>query len=201
MAESAREMREWLSTARAGSREALGRALDSYRNYLLRVAQRELDPELRAKGAASDLVQDTFLEAQRDFAQFQGDSGAELRAWLSRLLVNNVCNFSRRFRDTDKRAIDREVTLVREGSSDAGGDPQATTSSPSAQAIKRELAESLQQSLTQLTQDYRRVIELRYLEERSFEEIGRLTGRSPDAARKLWARAIERLGQEWKGQL
>lgn len=200
MAESARDMSEWLTTARAGSLEALGQALDSCRNYLLRVAQRELGPELRAKGGASDLVQETFLEAQRDFAQFQGSSEVELRAWLSRLLVNNVCNFSRRFRDTDKRAIDREVSLRRDASSEGFGGPQAATPSPSAHAMEQELAQELQRSLARLPEDYRRVIELRFLEERSFEEIGRLTGRSPDAARKLWARAIERLGQEWKGQ-
>jgi RNA polymerase sigma-70 factor (ECF subfamily) len=47
-----------------------------------------------------------------------------------------------------------------------------------------------------LPDDYRRVIELRYLEEQSFEEIGARMQRSADAARKLWARAVERLQQE-----
>jgi RNA polymerase sigma-70 factor (ECF subfamily) len=192
-------MSQWLISARAGSREALGQALDHCRNYLLRVAQRELDPGLRAKGGASDLVQETFLEAQRDFGQFQGVSEPELRAWLCRLLVNNVCNFSRRYRDTDKRAIDREVAIERDGSK-VGDGPQAATPSPSKQAMDHEQAEALRESLARLPEDYRRVIELRFLEERSFEEIGRLTNRSPDAARKLWARAIERLGEEWKGR-
>ena len=143
MAESAREFGEWLTTARAGSLESLGHALDSCRNYLLRAAQRELDPDLRAKGGASDLVQETFLEAQRDFAQFQGSSEAELRAWLSRLLVNNVHNFTRRFRGTDKRAIDREVALRRDGSSEGVGvaAPPAATPSPSAQAMQQEMAQ------------------------------------------------------------
>src|SRR5260370_27853733 len=100
-------MGDWLTSARAGSREALGQALDCCRNYLLKVAQRELDPDLRAKGGASDLVQETFLEAQRDFAQFQGSSEVELRAWLSRLLVNNVCNFSRRLREPPQRPLPR----------------------------------------------------------------------------------------------
>jgi RNA polymerase sigma-70 factor (ECF subfamily) len=200
MAEPAWELSHWLTAARAGSREALGHALDSCRHHLLRLAERELDPELRAKGGASDLVQETFLEAQRDFAQFQGASEAELRAWLARLLFNNVCNFSRRFRDTDKRAIEREVKLGRDGSSQGVGGPQAATPSPSTQAMEHEVAQALQRALSRLPDDYRRVIELRYLNEHSFEEIGRLMSRSPDAARKLWARAIERLGEEWKGR-
>ena len=57
----------------------------TFRHYLLRIAEQELDPDLRAKGGASDLVQLTFLEAQRDFARFHGDTAAELRAWLRRL--------------------------------------------------------------------------------------------------------------------
>ena len=56
----------YVTTARGGSREALGEALESCRAYLLLVANRELDDDLQAKGAPSDLVQETFLEAQRD---------------------------------------------------------------------------------------------------------------------------------------
>ncbi len=80
----------WLEEARDGSPEAMGRLLEDYRQYLLLVAQRELDPALRAKGGASDLVQETFLEAQRDFPQFTGTRDDELRVWLRRLLLNNL---------------------------------------------------------------------------------------------------------------
>src|SRR4051794_37421346 len=91
---------DWLPGARAGAPEALGQLLEAWRGYLLVVAQRELDPDLRAKGGASDLVQETFLEAQRDFPRFHGDSEAELLAWLRRLLLNNVANFTRSYRGT-----------------------------------------------------------------------------------------------------
>jgi RNA polymerase sigma factor (sigma-70 family) len=70
---------------------------------------------------------------------------------------------------------------------------------PARRRCSRKWPRALQQALARLPADYRKVIELRFLEERSFEEIGRLTNRSPDAARKLWARAIERLGEDWKG--
>src|SRR5262249_58653458 len=92
------ELAQWLSAARAGSREALGQALDACRQYLLIVARRELDPELQAKGSASDLGQETFLEAHRDFGQFQGGSADELRAWLRQLLLHNLANFARSYR-------------------------------------------------------------------------------------------------------
>jgi RNA polymerase sigma-70 factor (ECF subfamily) len=48
--------------ARKGSREALGRLLETCRPYLLLVANNELDRDLQAKAGASDLVQETFIE-------------------------------------------------------------------------------------------------------------------------------------------
>jgi RNA polymerase sigma-70 factor (ECF subfamily) len=68
--------------------------------------------------------------------------------------------------------------------------------SPSGEAMEHEQDQALQAALGRLPEDYRRVIALRHQEDLSFEEIGRLLQRSPDAARKLWARAIERLQEE-----
>jgi RNA polymerase sigma-70 factor (ECF subfamily) len=188
---------QWLPAARAGSPEALGRALETYRNYLLRVAQRELDPALQAKGGASDLVQETFLEAQRDFAGFHGASEEELRAWLRRLLLNNVANFGRRYRNTDKREVGREVALQPGSASGPPGDALAADApSPSAEAVAHEQAEALRRAMERLPEDYRQVLRWRYEEQHSFDEIAALLHKTPNAARKLWGRVLERLQQE-----
>ena len=200
MAPLAAEYGPLLTAARAGSREALGQALEACRNYLLLIAEGELAPELRAKGGASDLVQETFLEAQRDFAQFQGTTQAELLAWLRRALLNNLGNFTRHFCAAGKRAVAREVSLAGDGSSaDAGGGLAAPLPSPSQEAMAREQAEGLRRALARLPDDYRQVLLLRYEGGHCFEEIGRQLGRSPEAARKLWARAVEHLQDEWEG--
>src|SRR5262245_43911851 len=125
-----------LEAARGGSREALGRILDGYRAYLLLIADQELDPKLQAKGGPSDLVQETFLEAQRDFAGFHGNTDGELRAWLRQLLLHNLANWARRYRDTDKRRVDREVALS-PGSSSAGVAAASPTPSTWAMAGER----------------------------------------------------------------
>jgi RNA polymerase sigma-70 factor, ECF subfamily len=199
MVESDKDAAQWLAEARAGSAEALGKALDNCRKYLLLIAGRQIDSDLHAKGGASDLVQETFLEAHRDFARFHGSSEDELLAWLRQILLNNVANFTRRYRTTGKREVGREVPLQPQDSEKAAGpsvpDPTRT---PSSQAVEREQAEALQRALARLPDEYRRVIVHRYLEGRSFEEIGALMNRSADAARKLWARAMERLRQEWE---
>jgi RNA polymerase sigma-70 factor (ECF subfamily) len=188
---------DWLAAARAGSHEALGQALEACRRYLLQIAQQELDPALQAKGGASDVVQETFLEAQRDFDHFHGDSGAELRAWLRQLLLHHLYKLARRYRTTQKRAAGREVSLeaVNELAPSANGSPAA---SPSVQVMAQEQAEALRQALTRLPDDYRRVIIWRYQEHRSFEEIAGRLERTVGAARKLWARAVERLQHEMK---
>ena len=184
---------DWLESARAGSQEALGQALEACRRYLVEIARQELDPTLQAKGGASDVVQDTFLDAQRDFGQFHGQSDGELRAWLRQLLLHHVYKLGRRYRDTQKRAAGRELSL--EVAEKTNG-PIAT---PSVQIMAAEQTEALRRALARLPDDYRQVIQARYQEHRSFEEIASQMGRSSGAVRKLWARAIERLQEEMKG--
>jgi RNA polymerase sigma-70 factor (ECF subfamily) len=187
----------WLAAARGGSREALGQVLETFRGYLLLVANRELDGELRAKGGASDLVQETFLEAQRDFGRFHGHSEAELRAWLRRLLLNNVANFTRQYRDRAKREVAREVPLEAGGSShERGAGLAADTTSPSGQAVAREQAKALEQAIERLPPDYRQVLALRHEQKLTFAQIGEQMQRTANAARMLWLRAVERLQKE-----
>src|SRR5262245_47484686 len=197
MAGDGEELARRLAVARRGSTDALGEVLESCRGYLLAIAQRQLDSDLQAKGGASDLVQETFLKAQRHFDRFEGSSDGELRAWLRQLLLNNLADFTRHYRQADKRQVSREVVLRPGSESDAGGvEPLAAQSSPSGQAMGREQSEAVNAALARLPPDYQQVLRLRYEEESSFDEIGQALGRTANAARKLWARAIERLQEE-----
>src|SRR5262249_58586757 len=129
-----------LGKAHAGCAEALGEALEACRGYLLAIAQRELDAELRAKVGASDLVQQTFLEAQRDFDRFHGETETEWLAWLRRLLLNNLANSARDYRETAKRQGGREVGLPDADSScfdGAGAAPAGTPPRKQAEAHQR----------------------------------------------------------------
>jgi RNA polymerase sigma-70 factor (ECF subfamily) len=156
---------------------------------LLLLANKELSPELRTKAGASDLVQESFLDAQRDFGDFHGKSEAELRAWLRRILLNNVANFSRLFRNTGKRQLYREVaqhdTLI--------GELRYQGESPSSEVAARERDAELEMAMARLAEIHRQVIRWRNYERCTFEEIGGRLGRSAEAARKLWSRAVEQL--------
>jgi RNA polymerase sigma-70 factor, ECF subfamily len=197
MSEDAGGAAAWLPAARAGSTEALGRALEAYRGYLLRIAEHEIGPDLRPKGGASDMVQLTFLEAQRDFARFHGDSEDEWRAWLRQLLLHNLANFGRDYRDTAKRAIHREVTLPDgDSSTEADPGPTADLPSPSSEAMAHEQEEAVRRALRRLPEVYHQILLWRHQDGLTFEEIGRRLNRTANAARKLWTRAVEVFQQE-----
>jgi RNA polymerase sigma-70 factor (ECF subfamily) len=196
MRNSPAQVEEDLSAAHAGSRDALGRALQAYRDYLLGIAREEIDAALLAKGSASDIVQETFLEASRTFPRFNGQSAGELRAWLRCLLLRRVSKHGRRYRTTRKRTIRCEVPLETCVSARAGTEPVARVETPSVRVQADEEMRLLLAALERMPEVYRRVIQMRYQEGRTFEEIGSLMGRTPNAVRLLWLRAVERVKVE-----
>jgi RNA polymerase sigma-70 factor (ECF subfamily) len=104
-------LQPFLQAAQAGSVEALGLLLEQCRHYLLDVANRELDSPLQPKAGASDLVQETFAQAQRLFDRFQGRSERELLAWLRAILLHGLAELTRQYQGTAKRRLGREVAL------------------------------------------------------------------------------------------
>lgn len=181
-----------LERARAGDADALGQLLEQYRHYLRLLAQSQVGRSLRVRLDPSDLVQETLLEAQRDFSQFAGSGEGELTAWLRRILVRNLAD-QLKHHQCQKRDFQREQplgALVEQ----AHAALAASLSTPSAQVSRREQAVVLVQAMAQLPADYREVIVQRHLEGESFDVIAAKMGRTSGAVRMLWMRALERLG-------
>jgi RNA polymerase sigma-70 factor (ECF subfamily) len=186
-----------IQRARAGDVAALGRLLEYYRGYLKLMAGSLIRFELRAHIAASDVVQETFLEAHRDFATFAGLDEAVLVAWLRRILVRNLANQAD-YLYAGRRDVRRQRSIeqVLEHSSCALHAALASpVSSPSLRAIHREEAVLLAEALERIPADYREVFILHNLEGVSFDDIAARLGRTPQAVRKLWGRAILKLSR------
>ena len=182
-----------LNQARSGDDDALGRILESFRTYLQLMAEDEMDSDLQPKVGASDIVQDTLFEAHRDFGQFAGGTTTEFVAWLRQIMRNNLANVRRRYLHTLQRRVSCEVSLTANDSCGAAyqlSDPSAT---PQAKAVLREQDELVDTLLAALPAEYQQVLRLRHAEGLPFVEIAQRMNRSADAARKLWARAIDRL--------
>jgi RNA polymerase sigma-70 factor (ECF subfamily) len=184
-----------LQSARDGSDTALGWLMDTYRHYLLAVAHQQLDAELRAKVATSDLVQQTVMEALAHFGRFDGQTPEEWAGWLCRILANNAVDARRHYRNIQKRQLGREVSLAEAPLPALAEVLASEVETPSEQAIAREEEIALHRALAALDEADRQLVHWRSFERLPFEEIGRRLGCSADAARKRWARAVEQLGQ------
>jgi len=186
------ELEIWIEAARRGDLEALGHALSSVRDYLLLVANDGLEPALKAKANPSDLVQETFLRAQRGVEGFRGHTASEWRNWLRSILIRNLAKERRRFGATAKRSVQREVTIPEGVRLDCVGRDET----PSRELARREREAALIEVLERLPDHYREVVVWHHREQLSFEEIGERSGISAEAARKLWTRALGRLRKE-----
>jgi RNA polymerase sigma-70 factor (ECF subfamily) len=185
-----------LRRAQAGEEEALGRLLEQHRNYLALLARVQISRRLQGKVDAADLVQETFLEAHRSFARFQGTTEKELVSWLRQILAANLADLVRRYLVAKRRDVrlERELMIDLDHSSQALGEVLlARHSSPSQQAARREQAVLLAEALARLPEHYREVLILHHLEGLSFPEVGRRLERSLDSVKNVWARALARL--------
>src|SRR5947209_1725062 len=94
-----------LQATRAGDAASLGRLLELYRRYLALLARVQIGQRLQGKVDASDLVQETFLDAHRNFARFRGTSEAELTRWLRQILAAKLADLFRRYLGTQGRDV------------------------------------------------------------------------------------------------
>jgi RNA polymerase sigma-70 factor (ECF subfamily) len=192
-----------LALALAGDGSALGTLFELYREYLTLLASVQLGRRLRGKVDAADVVQETFLEAHRDFPKFRGATEGELTAWLRQVLAHNLANVLRHYYSVKARDVrlERDLCAELERSSQALDRALADSqSTPSRQVARREQAVLLAEALSRLSADYRQVIVLRHVEGYTFAEVARRMGRSLDSVEKLWARALRRLRNTLKGK-
>jgi RNA polymerase sigma-70 factor (ECF subfamily) len=187
-----------IAQARIGGDAALGDLLELYRNYLRLLARIEIGRRLQGKVDASDLVQETFLEAHRHFHRFEGSDEPQFACWLRQILAGRVAHLVRHYFGTQGRNIRLEEELAAELDNSSrmfGHELAASISSPSLQAVKREQAVLLADALQKLPADYRDVLVLRHLEALTFPEVARRMQKTQDSVEKLWLRGLVRLRQ------
>lgn len=189
-----------LDGARRGAQVDRDRLFTASRSYLGLIARAQIETHLQAKVDASDLVQQTLMEAHRDFERFQGATEGEWLAWLRRILAHNTADFVRRYRGTAKRATQREIAApvkrADQSTFFAFGEPADSMETPSQQLARRDDQLAISAALETLSPDHREVIVLRNLERLSFEEVAERMGRTRPAVQMLWMRAIKKLQEQ-----
>jgi RNA polymerase sigma-70 factor (ECF subfamily) len=187
-----------LEQALRGDQEALGRLLESHRPALRRLAQRQLEGRIAVRVDASDVIQQTFLEAYRSFPQFAGQDARELVAWLQTILDHKVATAIRDHTLLLKRNLRREQSMddSRGGEAPLKQELDAGLSTPSQKAIRGEEAERLSQALTALPLDQREAVRLRHLEGWALADIAQHLGRTPAATAGLIKRGMQALRRQ-----
>ena len=176
--------------------------LHVYRNYLRLLALSQLDRKVQSRVSPSDVVQETFLEANRDFADFRGASTKEFFSWLRQILVHNLHRVFAQHVMAGKRDVRREVSLEALASSLEQSTARLESllpdpgTSPSGRIQQFEMEVMLADKLAELPPDYREVIVLRHIEALPFEQLAQRMDRSAGAARMLWLRAIRSLREK-----
>jgi RNA polymerase sigma-70 factor, ECF subfamily len=181
---------------RAGDERAAALLYGRYEGLLRGQARRRLLGGMRRKVAESDIVQETYLAAFRDLDDFEDRGPGSFRRWLETILSYRANENVRRFVGADKRALGREVSTAPDGS---GIGPASPGLSPSVEVAAKEERETLRHGIDAMEGDDRLVLRLIGLEGKDFCEAGQVLNRSPDAARKLYARAVLRLAKQTRG--
>lgn len=191
-----------IASARGGNATDLGKLVSLYRQYLHSIADTQMHRQLRRRVSTSDIVQETLIKAVCHFEQFRGHTEQELVAWLRKILVNSIRSSIDREMATQRRDLRREVSIheMAEAADDSCGslnrDLLSDMPSPTEVVERKEQISSIEDQLALLPEAYRQVIVWRNLEGIEFEEIAKRMGRTVNAVRVLWARALRRLSEQ-----
>lgn len=190
-----------LTQARAGDGDARNDLFEHCRAYVGFLARSHVESWLQAKVDASDLIQQTMMDAHRGLNEFEGQSEGEWLAWLKQILRHNATDFIRRFGAAKRNAgLEREFSLGHSSMFRNVPEPEGFEETPSAIVTQKEEELLVANALAKLTEDHQEVIVLRNLQRLPFDQIAERMGRTRPAVQMLWARAMKRL-QEVVSQL
>jgi RNA polymerase sigma-70 factor (ECF subfamily) len=175
-----------LRQALSGSDAALDALYERVGPRLLAFIRMKMGHSLRARLESRDILQATFLRSFERLEDFEGSDARSLLGWMMRIAEREVLDRAD-FHGRQQRDANREDDVADHA------DLPARTRSALSRLIIDERAERLDAALATLTDAHRQVIVLRSFEELSFAEIGKALGRSEDASRMLFARAMTAL--------
>jgi RNA polymerase sigma-70 factor, ECF subfamily len=169
--------------------------LEQFRSYLYLLARAHLGPGLQRGIDASDLVQQTLMDAHANQDQFRGESDARRAAWLRRILAHNLAD-ALRHQHRAKRDVSRQRSIeaaIGDSFRHAESWLEARQSTPSQRMTKKEDLLRLTDALTELPDAQRDAVILRHLRGLSLAEVARRLERTEAAAAGLVYRGLNKL--------
>ena len=157
------------------------RFADVYENYFALVYA-YVARRLRGRHEAEDLTAEVFHKALRSLPRFKW-TGAPFAAWLFRIASNMIAD------RTKRAAREQSVTL----------DATAVTGELQSSVEEAQRQTHLFRLVDELAEDQRRVLVMRFTEEKSINEIAQTLGRSDGAVKQLQFRALQNLRAKLAG--
>lgn len=180
----------------AEARRMIDEMFAEHRERLLRMIELRLQPELRSRVDANDVLQEAFIEAYRQLRTGISAPKVSSLVWL-RLIVNQqLVTFYRRYCQTQKRNVGREISI---SAPRMQADPTSTSiflvgklTSPSLAARRAELTLKLRECLEKLDPDDREILSLRHFEQLSNRETAEELNVAPNVASVRYLRALKK---------
>lgn len=187
-----------LRQASRGDPRRLEESLARYRDRLQRMVRLRLDPRVRGRVGASDVVQEAYLEVSRKLADYLRDPKLPFFLWLRLLTAQKLALVHRQHLGVQARNVRREVSIDGDSSPATRSAALAARllghfTSPSEAAAKAELKLRLRQAIDRMADLDREVLTLRHFEQLSNAEAALVLGIKETAAANRYVRALERL--------
>lgn len=191
-----------LARAAAGDMDAWGALLAGQRQRLQAVAAFRLDPRLRGRVDAADVMQEAFIAATARRAEFFGQSAQPLFLWLRWMLGNTLLELHRHHLGAQMRDARRETPTDRPSAGAAGDESTRAAlvaqltcgvTGPATAAGRAEVKARLNDALGRMDPTDREVLALRHFEQLTSAEAAQVLGIQERAAAKRYLRALERL--------
>ena len=185
---------ELVRRVRAGDEAAARLLFERHLPALRAKARARLPKALRGRVAESDVIQDAWLAAFIDVGRFEDRGDGSFGKWLRGILAHKIGHEIDRHVAAGKRDVRREQRM-RTGSVDGfGAAPDQST--PSEEAVSAEEQDVLRAAVATLPEDHATVVRLVHIEGLSLVDAGARMGRSADAARKLYGRAMASMAEK-----
>jgi RNA polymerase sigma-70 factor, ECF subfamily len=189
-----------LVRAAAGDTAAWGNLLTALQERLARMVAFRLDPRLRGRIDAADVVQEAFVEASAHRDVYFRAPAVPLFLWLRGVVSNKLLEIHRHHLGTRMRDAKRELPLEARCTWEdtcaaifahlTGG-----LTSASAVAVRGEARSRLAEALDGMDSTDREVLAMRHFEQLTNAEAAQVLGIQERAAAKRYLRALERLKQ------
>jgi len=192
------DVKRLMEQAQKGNVEAFERLFQCYRDYMQQIVALRMDPRLRRRIDASDIIQEAYVVATQRIQDYLQREPVSFRLWLRQIVQDQLLMAYRKHVRADRRTVNREIPLPEQSSLELAGQLADRGPTPSQRAARAEQVRRVRVALGQLSDEHRDILLLRNFEQLSYEEIGYILHIESAAARQRYGRALIQLGRKMR---